>query len=725
MQTWVALAVAIVALGMPARGRACGPFFEGAFFTYAKHPDQPFERYAGGQLGLVHPTFARSYLVFAYRTLAGHPLDEAQAAALAGMWRDRITQAPAPGAEIAEVWHDARAQVMVGYDSPAVKVHRPIPGASWGHYLACTPDAFETAAQTLDQLTAELGVGSPHVRAWVLLQDQVFANCGGDGYVVPTYHSDAAGPPPASVKAHRAYQAAAACFYAEQFPEAQRRFSAIAADPSSPWAAIAPYLSLRAAVRQATLSADGIDVAALAEIEQRIDAQLAAQPSDEVRPHLLGLKDYVAFRTHPAKQLAALSSRLTAPEPTQDMRHLVDDYTRLLDLQLSTASQLGSGDDDLTDWVLRFQGHRTPDVAHAFQRWTDTGSSAWLLAALTWATPEFGQLEYLLAGASAVEPNDPAYPTAAFHQARLLTATGREDTARGVLDAAIGFEALDEASRNALLAQRLYLARDLDEFVTLAPRRCVGVGWDFDGYIPDPPAADAPPMIDADAAALLTAAMPMALALDVARRDALPTEVRQRVALSVWVRAALIDEHAVGQDAARLAGELQPELAPYLADYVGATSDPDRHHAAIFALLQLPGATPLVIAGLGRRGSFTEIDSYRDNWWAGPLLRVHTDWEVTPVSFLDEAQLATLTDEHERLLALPIAPDLLCEQAIALAEALPDDPRAPHALHLAVKATRYTTTGAETGDWSKRAFELLQGKYAGTRWAEKTPYWYK
>lgn len=732
------------ALACPGVSRACGPWIEGAYFTFTKHPDPPFDSYAGGQLGIVHPTFARSYLVVAYRTLAGHALDETQQQDVVSLWNDRVDLIPGPGMGITEVWLDARARVEGPGDRPTIQVHRVIPGTRWGNYLNCTPDAFETAARTLDQLIAELGLDSPHVDDWVALQDQVFANCG-EGQVVPRLpdRGGDAGPPPASIRAHRAYQAASACFYAEQFPEARRRFGAIASDRTSPWAPLAPYLALRAAVRKATLTQDRIDVAALADVGERVTAQLAAGPSAEIGPHLLGLLDYIAFRTRPSQQIEDLAFRLQEPSPATDMRHMVDDYTRLLDEQMYASDPTQIRDDDLTDWVLMYQGHREGALEQGIQRWTDTGSTAWLLAALTWVTPEFERLEYLLAGAAAISPGDPAYPTAAFHQARLLTATGRPAEARTVLDAALGLEPLDEASRNALLAQRLHLARDLDEFVALAPRTCTGVGFDYSEGIPVEPADGTPPLIDVDAAALITAAMPMSMALDVARRDSLSTEVRQRIAVSVWVRATLLEEHDLGQEAARLAAEIRPALAPYLADYVAATTDADRHHAAVFALLQLPGATPRVLSGLGRRTAIDELDSYRDNWWAGPavnawpsesdplqvwlgghLLRVYADWEVVPVSFLDEDQLAALTDEHERLLALPIAPDYLCQQAIALAQALPDDPRAPHALHRAVRAVRVTTTGAETGDWSRRAFEHLHREYAGSAWAEKTPYWY-
>jgi hypothetical protein len=49
----------------------------------------------------------------------------------------------------------------------------------------------------------------------------------------------------------------------------------------------------------------------------------------------------------------------------------------------------------------------------------------------------------------------------------------------------------------------------------------------------------------------------------------------------------------------------------------------------------------------------------------------------------------------------------------------------PEALHLAVKSTRFGCTGADTGKFSKVAFDLLHNRYPKSPWAQKTKYWYK
>ena len=91
---------------------------------------------------------------------------------------------------------------------------------------------------------------SAELRDWVQGQDAVFSNCK-QKQAMP-----APAPSGASIllQADRAYQIAAARFYAGDFDEAAAAFRQIAADSKSPWRAIAAYLIARVYIRKATLS---------------------------------------------------------------------------------------------------------------------------------------------------------------------------------------------------------------------------------------------------------------------------------------------------------------------------------------------------------------------------------------------------------------------------------------------------------------------------------------
>src|SRR5260370_34212541 len=77
-------------LWLPPKASACGPYFEEAVFTRPDHPDYPLAHFAQGQLGIIQPTYARSYLVVAYRYLSGIPLGANEQQAAAALWDERL-----------------------------------------------------------------------------------------------------------------------------------------------------------------------------------------------------------------------------------------------------------------------------------------------------------------------------------------------------------------------------------------------------------------------------------------------------------------------------------------------------------------------------------------------------------------------------------------------------------------------------------------------------------
>jgi hypothetical protein len=97
---------------------------------------------------------------------------------------------------------------------------------------------------------------------------------------------------------------------------------------------------------------------------------------------------------------------------------------------------------------------------------------------------------------------------------------------------------------------------------------------------------------------------------------------------------------------------------------------------------------------------------------------------VAAPDFLKTAQAAAAR-QYAALQALGTGPNYLCRMAIEWAQKTPGDPRAPEALHLAVRSTRYGCTDKDTGRWSKAAFDLLHSKYPNTTWANNTKYWFK
>ena len=476
-------------------------------------------------------------------------------------------------------------------------------------------------------------------------------------------------PLPASdpqLRPDRAYQIAAAKFYSEQYESARQDFQTIAGDASSPWRDVAPYLATRCLIRAGEFDE--------ADAELR---RIAADPA-MARWHASanGLLNYVRARLHPEERMHELALALVKPNSQASIGQDLIDYTALFDKDVKP-----SEGDDLTDWITSFQAGGNG----ALERWRATHSLAWLVAAQQSLRRGDAAVPELLAAAAAVTPDSPGYVTVNYRREQLLP----DNDARTLTEQLLKLD-LPPSARNQFRAEGLRLARTFDEFLHYASRTPV----DFDAK----PGVE---VLDDDAAGMLDAAVPLPLLRQASTSPALPEKVRRGLQRVASIRAL--------------------------------TLSPSPDFDAVFRLLHTPGDQPFVRAGYGR---YTQdpgkIDDFRDNWWC-PITG-STIWQPQPhqapqpppiAGFLPAPDRRQAADEWRKLSALPAAPDWLGAQTVAFAQRHPQDPRIPEALYLVVRSSRYGCTDAQTGDFSKRAFNLLHSRYPDSEWAKKTPYWYK
>jgi len=458
-------------------------------------------------------------------------------------------------------------------------------------------------------------------------------------------------------------------------------------------------------------------------------------------------------RLHPEEKVHELRHAIVKKDASQDFRQSVWDYTVLLDKLIGEDSEgkkpqipAGLGSDDLTDWIIAIESD-TPDVAaHSNQRWGQTKSLPWLVAATINAGGKDAKLNELLTAAAAVNPSSPAFATLTFHRIRLLKEANRMEEARAVLDKTLAGDRrqLSVSAVNLFLSQRMMLAQNLDEFLQSAQREAAGFSDDNDGReIPMEPkeaaqtVGDAKFFFDLDAANIFNKAMPVAVMMDAVRPKTLPPNLRKDVAQAAFVRAALLDDRETAMHAAALLQDIYPQMKEFLTAYQRATTPDARRFAAGFLSLKFPGVRPFVSAGIGRTTAIDDVDSYRDNYWCTepptPQLGAPSDEDpqeqnkkrpVVAPEFLKASQ-SLAARQFGALQALGTGPNYLSRMAIDWTEKNPNDPRSPEALHLAVRSTRYGCTDKDTGRWSKAAFDLLHRRYPNTTWAKNTKYWFK
>lgn len=645
---------------------ACGPSFPVAIFIQVKHPDLPLAKYAGGSLGVVKPSYARSYLVVAYRYLSGGAFTPAAQRQLLGLWAHRLDREQEwlgkSESNAAAEWLETRNKVGMK-ENPSYIKKDGSRFPNWAEvssklleYDNCSEDAFWTAAQTLRSRTKQFGPDSEAVRTWIEAQDAVFRNCGGSGpgakkpYLPPDTDKNL----PALLRADREYQFAAAHFYAQDWDEAERRFLRISQDVTSPWKNIAAIVAVRCELRKALLSED--DPKAVREELASAEAKLVRLEADpsmrELRPAIWRMRGYVEFRLTPEKRLLDLARTIETDTHRKNLQQDLDDYTQLLDREIGDS--LG-GDQDyvlpseipklfentskirgrspMTDWILTYQASGEEADTHARAKWKETRSDVWLIAALSKAGGKTPELEELLDSANKIPLDSKAYLTATYHRCRLLAEIGKVDEARQIAKSITASpDPMPASARNLFLALRMKLARDLDEFLEFASRQASLVATDDDRRDLMEPLewctyGDAdrqatclrqkslPALFDADASIMLTEGMPTNLLSEAAKSQRLPDELRRQVAQAAWVRAVLLDDEQNARTLTPVLASLSPELSPMLKSYDEEQTSESRRFAAAYLILHRPELHPYVSVGIGRETRPGKIDSFRDNWW--------------------------------------------------------------------------------------------------------------
>ena len=732
---------------------ACGPFTLEAIFVFTVHPAYPLERFAHGELGVIQPSYARSYLYVAYRYLSNSPFTSSEQKALTELWHDRLTTGAEPDGDAwVKAWLDARQKVTGAGESPKISVFRNREKPNeYETYLNCRKDAFDSAISTLNERIKKYGADSEAVRTWVAGQDQVFANCSEGQHIPEALPSGA----DALAQDDRSYQVAAANFYATSFDEARKTFEAIAKDGSSPWRSAAPYLVARTLVRKASLGAEEAKNDSFNQAEIQLKSILANKELSTTHAASARLLDLVRLRLHPSERLHELALELVSKTPNDNLKQDLWDYTVLLDGVLEPDSTTKPSkdilhQDELTDWISTVEGNSTEDHEHAFSRWRTTHSTPWLIAALSKADAKSSNLADLIQSGLSVKPDSHGFASAQFHAVRLLMESGKIAEARTHLDELlkINRSQFDPSSLNLLISERMMAASDLSDFLNRAPRIPAALSWNDDGREMPAESSDLTeenkavigrPFFDFDATKVLNTQIPLSLWKEAASSRSLPTHLRRDVAQAAWMRAVLVGDNKTADELVPALKAVAPDLTSALDDFLKVTEPDAKRFSALYTWLKNPGVEPVVDQGVGRESPLSKQDIYRDNWWctgttvAPPeATPADTDERTSFTSssihgpdFLTDAQRAVGQKEWAALSSLGAMPDYLCKQVIQFANSNPTDPRVPEALHLAINSTRYGCTGKDTGRWSKAAFDLLHRRYANTPWAKKTKYWFK
>jgi len=737
--------------------------FPEAYFSYTGHPDFPLTKFAQGDLGILQPTYARSFLVAAYRYLVDKPLNASEQRAFLDLWKDRLISKGdfyGYGSDAVKSWLKARAQVTSA-TVPEIVTFRKVSDLpdSYGQFENCPSSAFQNAIQALNSRITKYGASSTYVKDWVNGQDDVFCHCGSRAYDYKTKIVAPEGPFPSELptgtnpdlKSDRDYQLAAAHFYAKRYDEAEQEFLSIAKDDNSPWKNVGLYMAARCMIRKGTLP-DEVDKESLAKASDLLNQILKDEKLSTLQASARGLLSFIRCQGNAKGQLVDFSTNMFDPAQASSLRQSIYDYTFLLDKYFSSQDAYCEQatpeankiltllkENDLSDWVLAFQTAKGDQAkARSLERWRETHSLPWLIAALSKIDPGSSDGPELMREARAVAPTSPGYPTVRYWMINLLMKGNHNEEAAKALNEVLQVKLPPSALNQFLNFKIVLVAPSLKEFIQLSVRRPIASFVDYSDEFPDPDegiklldatnfAYAANPCFVPLAADILNQDVPLNLLKDAAFISTAGTNPRFDLAQAAWVRAVLLKRDDVALALVPLLKKLKPALVPLLDAYAQAKSAAERQFAASFLILKNPGSRPCVTPGQPRDIDYGRIETYGDNWWRSwgtpeaPGGGKPNLCSVTYPRFLTTADVAAAKAEVKAGQALGDGLDFLVANVLTYAEKHPQDARLPEALHLSVKASKL---GALSGPYSKRAFRLLHQRYGNTPWAKKTPYYY-
>lgn len=875
----------------------CGPSYITPIFDKKYAPDNPYQNFAAGKLGIVKPSYHRIVLLAAYRYLNDGSFTQPEQQALIDVWNADFNNKPFEDSnavnEAIKKWIEKRKEV-VGKEEKTPEIYVERDYGSYDFFPNCTKNAFETATQTLSDRLTSNGSDDKNIKEWINGQDTVFQNCAG-GKTLP----DAVSAEMSDwLQKDRAYQIAAAEFYATNYDAAKIRFSEIAQDNNSPWQEVSEYLVGRTLIRQASLTKDKAKTDLYySEAEQTLQAVASRGGKySEDGEKLLGL---IKYRLHPKERVRELAQKLTYQGNSNFRQDLIDYYWLLdkfekeileaeekrkaaelanlenanlpvnttgsnttnweelnekrengeiltiyftdiqggntnagnykyynfkpditLDEAVMTISndigrQLNSEEiqklktdieeakkqreyylspnyrlgrqiqdgyeggyygeektslsllpaflrnDDLTDWLFTYQIQNAEAYLYSLSKYRQTGADIWLMTAISKADKSSTDLNYLLESAKKVPTTSPAYPTVAYHLARVLLGQGKTAEAKKYLDEIIKTPLdIPISSWNQFLSLRMNLSETLDEFLKYSQRKPFAFDWDGESATIDEIIAEQKSwynpetytdqtreeyerevedrykdmkvwqdrlMFDYQTVQTMNIHFPLSVLVEAEKSPALPEYLREKFALAIWTRAAILGDFATAEKIAPELVKFHPEFEDSLKQVSLAKTPVGKQNAVLYFMLKNPIVSPFIEDGMGKTDNTFEMWDAND-WWCAPYDEVYDEQtgQALPISsvlrpsFLTAAQSAKGIAERKKIAEMEDAPKYLAAKVLEWQKRSPLDKRIPESLYIIYQANGWTKYGCGNDEELQQQIgNLMRKKYPNSEWTKK------
>ena len=416
--------------------------------------------------------------------------------------------------------------------------------------------------------------------------------------------------------------------------------------------------------------------------------------------------------------------------------------------------------DEITDWLYAYQMTGAEAYLYSLKKYTERSAEIWLMTALSQADKSSTQLPRLIEAANNANRSSAAYPTIAYHTARILLAQNKQAEARKLIDEMLALgDTLPQSARNSFSELRLKLAETLEDFLKYSLVK--PYAFDFSGDVGTIDAIIAEQksyynpeyntdgreayeaeieenykkerlwqdraMFDSRTIDVLNQHFPTASLIEVFKSPALPNYMRPRLALAIWTRAYLLNDVATVDKFTAELGTYNPEFQPLLDKLAAAKTPAARENALLYFVIKNPILSPYFEDGIGKTDN--EVEEWdADDWWCEPYDSEYSDETNSEVpkglpprpAFLTATQSQTAQTERKKLKATGEAPKFLAKQVIAWAKRAPSDRRVPEAIYIMIGANGWNKYGCGNNEELRDELsKILKNRYPGNEWTQK------
>jgi len=754
----------------------------GALMINELHPDLPLKYFAAGKLGVISPSWAKSYLIVCYRYLNRVPLDKREQDSILALWHQRIAEMNRLSIVInaandyrddpAVVYFDLRNQVL------GKKGNRSDWRYDFDYDSAVLDDAFCLAKKNLELMIKKFGCKSKQVMDWLSAQDQVFGCNDSHKSKIPPAAPASADP---LSKSQRDYQLAAASFYALDFNQAKQRFQTIASKNDPYWQELAEYMVSRCAVNAALLAKNE---SGRKQAWSRVAETLKSNPKSKYADDLVNLQTLLTYAHEtPAESLKQLCKAVMRAH-SERFGNNAGDITSLMDdsfepYEASSKSELNGQmnptglsleKNELTDWLNTIKGpeeevfpyiedqakkeiaeRRKTCAAHALKRWRQTHSMPWLVAALSSNSLLLASNHDLANAANQMTPDSVTFLTARFYLIDLMIKSGRKEEARNSLLKLLQRKDLAPSDKNIFQSQLQMVSRTPQEFFhsmiqcptsysyssihsgddTPFPSNWRRVENEKSYYRCTPTICD----LHCDD---LNENLPFSYWVSLARDKTIPAKLHAEVIRCAWLRSVILGRESGLEDAL---GQAYPSLRKLVQNYKNAPAGPEKRFSLACVIL-LNRGMDLDLEPVNHHGGIDEHDYFNHNYWeteaqksaerepAGQIQEgdsvdtIFSSYEKPVLKSLLTRIEQKRLEAEQKVIAANDPPHLLCETVVGWARSHPNDPRVPEMLYRIVKLPFWSKHTQYGSRYSHAAYTLLHKQYHTSSWAKSLSWWY-